>query len=174
MTDLDALARQIADLEPGARANLDVKVGDIIVARHQEANRRAAEAQGGGFRCGSRDSNPVADKQWPGNDHWKDMPDGTRTCSFCGSAHPDDAMSILEGFAERGEGRFDTTSKGYKFYVSKAGTSNASGGAIKFYTWHMAGLDEATQKRMCDLYDKARLKLRSHLRLVEEEIKKNG
>ena len=174
MTDIQALAQQVADLTQADRSAFEKQVGEILVARHQEENRKAAEAQGGGFRCGSRDSNPVADRQWPGADHWKTMPNGDRVCSFCGSLHPDDAISALEAYVEKGEGRFDVTGKGYKFYVSRAGVSNASGGGIKFYTWHLDGLDDEKQKALCDLYDKAVVRLRGRLRLVEQQITKNG
>jgi hypothetical protein len=67
------------------------------------------------------------------------MPDGSRTCSYCGSLHPDDVVDILYQFLEDPAYHFSTTDKGYKFYANRPGTQNASQGGIKYYTWHDEG-----------------------------------
>jgi|SRR5579871_5547015 len=69
---------------------------------------------------------------------WRDEPDGTRTCSYCGSLHPDDFLDIMQHYAAGEEGyRFSTTSKGYKAYGNRPGVRNAGDGGIKFYTAHL-------------------------------------
>jgi len=68
---------------------------------------------------------------------WRTMPDGTRTCSYCGSLHPEDFTDIMWRYSQREEGyEFDRTTKGYKDYGHRPGTSNASQGGIKFYGNH--------------------------------------
>ena len=32
----------------------------------------------------------------PAHDEWRERPNGDRTCSFCGSLHPDDYLRLLE------------------------------------------------------------------------------
>lgn len=64
------------------------------------------------------------------------MPDGTRTCDYCGSLHPADVLDILYAYLEDDTYGFSTTDKGYKFYANRPGVQNASGGGIKFYSWH--------------------------------------
>jgi hypothetical protein len=88
------------------------------------------------FVCPSREQTPM----WfgPGDDHWRQMPDGTRTCSFCGSLHPEDFRDICYGYVEGDGSHFDVTTKGYKVYASRPGTKNAMEGGIKFYRWHLA------------------------------------
>lgn len=70
------------------------------------------------------------------HDHWRDMPDGTRTCSYCGSLHTDDVVDILYNYIEDPSYHFSTTDKGYKLYANRPGTMNSSQGGIKYYTWH--------------------------------------
>ena len=94
------------------------------------------------FRCGSRDHTP----SYPGmpeHDHWRSMPDGTRTCSFCGSLHEDDFIDILRHYVAGDQGySFSTTTKGYKWYAHRPSVKNASDGGIKFYNWHVDRSDE--------------------------------
>lgn len=94
------------------------------------------------FRCASRDQTPVRPGM-PESDHWRVMPDGTRTCSFCGSLHEDDFIDILQHYVAGDEGySFSTTSKGYKWYAQRPNVRNASEGGIKFYNWHVDRSDE--------------------------------
>lgn len=68
----------------------------------------------------------------------EDRPDGSRTCSYCGSLHPDDFMDIMKQFAAGRPGyRFGTTDKSYKAYGNRPGVRNASEGGIKFYVHHL-------------------------------------
>lgn len=69
---------------------------------------------------------------------WDWGPDGARTCSHCGSLHPDDFIDIMYRYAQRETGfSFSTTSKGYKLYGNRPGVVNAGQGGIKFYTYHL-------------------------------------
>lgn len=91
------------------------------------------------FRCPERLRVPGS-PLLPEFDEWKTLPNGDRVCSFCGSLHPDDFASILEGYVSGRPGfSFDTTTKSYKRYASKPDVSNASEGGIKFYLWHLPG-----------------------------------
>lgn len=116
------------------------KVTDNIVETGEdelllELRRRHPEKM---MRCGSRDQNPVADRAFPGDDTWETRGDGTRVCSFCGSLHEDDFIDIVEHYVKGDEGySFDPSTKAYKFYAHRPGTSNGSVGGIKFYTWHI-------------------------------------
>lgn len=67
---------------------------------------------------------------------WDWGPDGNRTCSHCGSVHPDDLMAICRKTIVDERYGVEGTSKGYKVYVRQPGVRNASEGAIKFYMWH--------------------------------------
>lgn len=92
------------------------------------------------MRCGSPNK-PAEDSPFKfgkGDDSWRSEPNGDRTCSFCGSLHPDDAIKHLKRYVETGgkEGRFSTTSKTYKVYVNGPNVKNAAEGGIKFYVWH--------------------------------------
>lgn len=70
---------------------------------------------------------------------WRPEKDGTRTCPWCGSLHPDDFLDIVWRYTQREEGySFSTTDKGwYKFYANRPGVSNAGDGGIKFYGMHL-------------------------------------
>jgi hypothetical protein len=69
-------------------------------------------------------------------DTWDLGPDGNRTCSYCGSIHPDDLMEICRKTLESEEYGVEGTDKSYKVYVRQPGVRNASEGAIKFYKQH--------------------------------------
>lgn len=68
-----------------------------------------------------------------GLDGWHVLPNGDRTCTFCGSLHPDDVLRLLDV----PEVQFTTTDKSYKFYVRQPGVANAREGGIKFYVHHV-------------------------------------
>jgi len=69
---------------------------------------------------------------------WDTERDGTRTCSYCGSLHPEDMTDIMYRFAQGEPGyKFEPTGKGYKFYANRPGVRNAGDGGIKFYTNHI-------------------------------------
>ena len=56
----------------------------------------------------------------------------------CGSLHPDDFVDIMHRFANGEEGYyFSTTTKNYKLYGHRPGTTNAGEGGIKFYSEHL-------------------------------------
>jgi hypothetical protein len=72
-----------------------------------------------------------------GKAEWSRRPNGDRTCSYCGSLHPDDFLDIMRRYAAREAGyRFSLTTKSYKAYASRPGVQNASEGGIKFYGHH--------------------------------------
>lgn len=69
--------------------------------------------------------------------NWRTEPDGSRTCSYCGSLHPADFTDIMWRYSQGEEGySFDMTDKGYKDYGHRPGVQNASQGGIKFYGNH--------------------------------------
>jgi hypothetical protein len=71
------------------------------------------------------------------NTTWQTMPDGSRTCSHCGSLHPADFTDIMWRYSQGEEGyEFDRSDKGYKDYGHRPGVRNASEGGIKFYGNH--------------------------------------
>lgn len=67
---------------------------------------------------------------------WGIGPDDNRTCSHCGSIHPDDLMTICRKTIVDERYAVEGTTKSYKVYVRQPGVRNASEGAIKFYMWH--------------------------------------
>lgn len=111
------------------------------------------------FMCGSRAQQPGS-SQFPGPDKWRVEKNGDRTCSYCGSLHPEDFEAILTAYANGDPGyRFDTTTKGYKRYASRPGVTNAGEGGIKFYTWHLPP-DEAVIEKLNELHKRAVERLR--------------
>lgn len=81
-----------------------------------------------------------------GEAHWRVEKNGDRTCSYCGSLHPDDFLQIMEAYAA-GEPsyHFGLTDKSYKVYAKRPDVMNASEGGIKFYGHH--AVDEAHPDR---------------------------
>lgn len=77
---------------------------------------------------------PGGDKALP--DTWDLGQDGYRTCSFCGSIHPDDFMDICRKTLTDERYAVEPSDKRYKVYVRQPGVKNASMGAIKFYMGH--------------------------------------
>lgn len=74
---------------------------------------------------------------------WGTRSNGDRTCSYCGSLHPDDFLDIMRRYAAGEAGyRFSLTDKSYKVYASRAGVKNASEGGIKFYGHHAVAEDD--------------------------------
>lgn len=95
-----------------------------------------AEHADKGMRCGRRAGTIRAAD--PDVDFWEVEPNGDRTCSYCGSLHPDDFTEIIEGYAEGKEGfHFDLSTKAYKRYAHRPGVKNATEGGIKFYAHHL-------------------------------------
>jgi hypothetical protein len=91
----------------------------------------------GRHRCARRDepfSYNMRDGAAP--DTWDIGPDGNRTCSYCGSIHPDDLMAICRKTLTDDRYGVEGTDKSYKVYVRQPGISNAGDGAIKFYMAH--------------------------------------
>jgi hypothetical protein len=79
-------------------------------------------------RCGSNDLEP-------GNISRGTWPVGTkppRTCSFCGGAHPDDAIDLLKaGF------RLQRTDKAFKYYINDA-ADHSMAPPVKLYGNHVS------------------------------------
>lgn len=99
--------------------------------------RQRLFAFGGHQRCGRRDD-MFAWNRGDGDqpDTWDWGPDGNRTCSYCGSIHPDDLMKICRLALEDDRYAIEGTTKSYKVYVRQPHVRNASEGAIKFYKQH--------------------------------------
>jgi len=94
-------------------------------------------AYAGRQRCGRRDDAfALNHRDGPMPDTWDLGPDGMRTCSYCGSIHPDDLMTICRRSLTDERYGVEGTTKGYKVYVRQPGVRNASEGAIKFYMQH--------------------------------------
>lgn len=93
--------------------------------------RRALFSNAGAQRCGRRstDGNDLPDT-------WRLGPDGNRTCSYCGSLHAEDLMTICRKVLVDDRYVLEGTTKSYKIYVRQPGVQNASQGAIKFYMAH--------------------------------------
>lgn len=70
-------------------------------------------------------------------DTWDRGPDGNRTCSYCGSIHPDDLMLICRKVPSDERYGLECAKPGYKYYLKQPGVQNASQGAIKFYMHHV-------------------------------------
>jgi len=97
-------------------------------------------------------------------DCWQKQPNGDRTCTYCGSLHEEDFVSILEKYIAGEEGySFDPSTKDYKSYAHRPGVKNASQGGIKFYHWHV-DLSHADLQKRQDLYASAVKRFREHLR----------
>lgn len=74
---------------------------------------------------------------------WRTEKNGDRTCSYCGSLHPDDFLNIMQRFAAGEEGyHFGLSDKSYKVYVHRTGVKNAAEGGIKFYGHHAPAEDD--------------------------------
>ena len=91
-------------------------------------------------RCARRD------ESWQGGVVKSDLPDtwdwgmdGNRTCSYCGSLHPEDMHKLVKRcIATNAEDvSIEPSGKGYKTYVRQKGVVNASQGGIKFYMQHV-------------------------------------
>ncbi len=67
---------------------------------------------------------------------WDWGPDDNRTCSCCGSIHPDDLMEICRKTLVDDRYGVEGATKSYKVYVRQPGVVNAGHGAIKFYMHH--------------------------------------
>ena len=92
--------------------------------------------------CPRRDESPAI-PGYPAHDHWQRFKtNGDRVCSYCGSLHPDDFITLVKASAEAAEDDLtapiiDPSTKNYKIYARRANVSNAHEGGIKFYTRHL-------------------------------------
>ena len=68
-----------------------------------------------------------------GKHFWATRPNGDRTCSYCGSLHPDDVIRIVKNL---GIGCIGSTTKSYKWYIRQPSVKNACEGGIKYYRHH--------------------------------------
>lgn len=113
------------------------------------------------FLCPSRPPWAAKAPDLPAFDIWKAMPDGTKTCSYCGSMRETDYLDILRGYDRGDKGfRFDASAKDYKRYASRPGVRNANDGAIKFYLAHAA---KPFSAEFLDLEDRAIKRLQAEL-----------
>lgn len=114
--------------------------------------RQRAFAFGGRQRCPERGATvPARGKIKALPDTWDIGPDRNRTCSYCGSIHPDDLMTIARKTGVDERYGIEGATKSYKVYVRQPGVRNASEGAIKFYMWHApAAPTDADQKLFAD------------------------
>jgi hypothetical protein len=109
---------------------------------------------GGRQRCGRRGDidQLVTSKAFGGDsplpDTWDVGPDGNRTCSYCGSLHPGDLMSICRKALTDERYAVEGTTKSYKVYVKQPGVRNASEGAIKFYLHHAPSVPTQEEREL--------------------------
>jgi hypothetical protein len=89
----------------------------------------------GFHRCAERGL-AMPDDTNPFPDTWDIGPDDNRTCSYCGSIHPDDLMEICRKALTDEAYAVEPSTKRYKVYLRQPGVSNAGEGAIKFYMHH--------------------------------------
>lgn len=108
--------------------------------------RKRFFAFSGRQRCGRRGENEMWSDRNGGRkalpDTWNVGPDGNRTCSYCGSIHPDDLMVICRKAMIDPAYGIDGTDKSYKVYVRQPGVRNAAEGAIEFYTPHAGAMSK--------------------------------
>ena len=92
-------------------------------------------------RCGRRD------ESWQGReethalpDRWDMGMDDNRTCSYCGSLHPEDMAKLVKRCidTDAADVRIEPSDKQYKVYVWQKGVMNAGQGGIKFYMQHVS------------------------------------
>lgn len=69
------------------------------------------------------------DNENPNPDRWDIDKNGLRTCSYCGSIHPNDLINLIK---EHGIGIIEHTDKRYKWYIKA--TPNTE--YCKFYRYH--------------------------------------
>jgi hypothetical protein len=118
------------------REELQQRVRELEAALNEarsqlRALREQEDAQG--YTCPRRMGHHGPWKSEPGLDGWDALPNGDRTCTFCGSLHPDDVIRLTASPEVSWE---KASGKNYKLYVRQLGVSNASEGGIKFYLWH--------------------------------------
>lgn len=106
--------------------------------------------------CRRRTENIGPWENAPNLDTWRVLPNGDRTCSFCGSMHPEDLLAFMEKMSELPGARLEMSDKSYKMYIHRPEVSNAGDGAIKFYMWHigsseMADKLQAAHDKVADL-----------------------
>ena len=97
-------------------------------------------------RCPRRDEGFPAVSAYPATDNWNER-GSVRTCSYCGSLHPDDVFAAIEAFGELGP-----TDKTYKVYVHLP-----QAGQKKFYFQHFTTEE---QRRFVELLNDGRIKFR--------------
>lgn len=125
------------------------------------------------MRCPSHEAQRPWDKS---EDHWRTEPNGDRTCSYCGSWHPDDLIAFLPIATDpaQKEEYINPSTKSYKLYIQRSAVKNASEGAIKFYTWHMPNdWDEATLKRLNEAIEVSFRKMVAHVDQVSIAMRMN-
>lgn len=133
--------------------------------------RQRLFAFAGRQRCGRRDESwygELGDTTEP--DTWDRGPDGNRTCSYCGSLHPEDFFVLVKAAADAGPDAGDDvpsinpSDKGYKIYVRQKGVRNASEGGIKFYTQHLPRpVSEERNKEYADAVQLSRIRFEKYL-----------
>ena len=96
---------------------------------------------------------------------WNVRPNGDRTCSYCGSLHPDDFLDIMQRYAAGEEGySFSLTDKSYKVYAKRANVTNALDGGIKFYGAHAVAEDHPDRAAHEAAWNAAVIKHREEMR----------
>lgn len=127
------------------------------------------------FRCGSRDSSPLGDRNFPGPDKWRQHKNGDRVCSFCGSLHPEDFERLVKDAANPiTETNVHRSDKTYKWYVDQAGVRNAMEGGIKFYTWHATepGYVDTLNAILPEAVAQSSIKTESSVKRFQEDLDK--
>lgn len=142
---------QHCDLE--LRGEVDPRTADenvhVLMNRHMISEHKDKL-----FLCPRRAESHLSSLAGEG-DYWDVMPNGDRTCSYCGSLSEDDFVDIMQSYVDGVEGfSFERSTKSYKTYAKRPGVSNAGSGGIKFYHMHVDKDHPKIQERM-ELFRKA-------------------
>ena len=134
----------------------------------------ATDADSEHHKCGRREEMPYIPKGIPEFDTWRKLPNGDRTCSFCGSLHHDDFLRLARDAADPTKPVWveKATGKNYKYYVHQKDVENAMVGGIKFYTQHtpdQAWVDEINAI-FKDTIEQSNLKIQAHLKSFRQSL----
>lgn len=104
-------------------------------------------------------------------DGWRIEPNGERSCSYCGSMHPDDLMAFLNSVD--GVSRWiDLNDNKHKVYIHRPEVESAKEGPIKYYIIHSESRAVITAINMALVVTKARDKERMAKQLTSPRWRK--
>lgn len=100
---------------------------EFVAISEEEVNKLERQ------RCPRREEGVFSLEKDPLPDFWDVRANGDKTCSFCGSLHPESVIEILK---KNGFGCIERSTKNYKWYINRPEVHNAGGGGIKYYRQH--------------------------------------